>query len=156
LMSTWKKGREILGERLSRHALPFEEFVASLKPDSPSRVPGIAVFMSRDAGATPAALLHNLKHNKVLHEKVVLLTVANEEIPQVPRENRLEISDLGKGCYRIIAHYRFLQGPGGPHVLSALKERGIDLPLTKTTFFLSRETLIPSKRPGMAVWREKL
>jgi KUP system potassium uptake protein len=156
LMSTWSRGREILAMRLRKDAFPFTEFVANTRPDSPARVAGTAIFMARDAQATPAALLHNLKHNKVLHEQVVLLTVAAEEIPQVPKEDRVELVDLGKGFYKVIAHYGFMQFPGVPDVLDSLRTKGLELDLMRTSFFLSRETLIPSKRPGMALWREKL
>ena len=156
LMSTWKRGRDILTERLQRDAFPFAQFVATVRPDSPPRVSGTAVFMARDSEATPAALLHNLKHNKVLHEQVILLTVITEEIPQVPKERRIEITDMTKGCYKVVAHYGFMQYPGVPDVLDSLRAKGLDLDLMRTSFFLSRETLIPSKRPGMALWREKL
>ncbi len=156
LMATWKQGRRILGERLAKDALPMEQFVANVQPDSPPRVPGTAVFMSRDPRGTPTALLHNLKHNKVLHSKVIVLSLQTEEIPAVPPEERIEIEPLGKEFYRVIAHYGFMQDPGVPDVLALLKEKGIPLELMSTTFFLSRETLIASKRPGMAIWREKL
>ena len=112
--------------------------------------------MARASVPTPAALLHNLKHNKVLHEQVILLTLVNEEIPQVPKEERIEVQPMGKGFYRVIAHYGFMQQPGVPDVLERSRAKGLDLDLMRTSFFLSRETLIPSKRPGMALWREKL
>ena len=156
LMATWKKGRRVLSERLKEGALPFETFVETVRPDSPPRVPGTAVFMARDSQSTPTALLHNLKHNKVLHERVILLTVVTEEIPQVPKAERIEILPMGKEFFRVIAHYGFMQNPGVPDVLERLREKGLDLDLMSTTFFLSRETLIPSRRPGMAIWREKL
>ncbi len=156
LLSTWKKGRAILSERLRRGALPFEEFIATVSPTSPPRVPGTAVFMSREADSTPTALLHNLKHNKVLHEKVILLCVITEEIPFVAPDERIHVTDLGKGFYRLIAHYGFLQNPGVPDVVEKSRSKGLDLNVMHTTFFLSRETLIPSKKPGMALWREKL
>ncbi|HEY3492694.1 MAG TPA: KUP/HAK/KT family potassium transporter, partial [Solirubrobacterales bacterium] len=156
LLSTWKKGRAILSERLKRDALPFSDFIASITPTSISRVPGTAVFMSRDPEATPTALLHNMKHNKVLHEKVVLLSVMTEEFPYVEREKRVSVEDLGKGFFRVIARYGFLQNPGVSEVVDLTKAKGLDLNVMNTTFFLSRETLIPSKKPGMALWREKL
>ncbi len=156
LMSTWKRGRQILGERLARGALPFEQFVATIQPGSPPRVPGTAVFMSRDPAATPTALLHNLKHNKVLHEQVVLLTVQTDEIPHVPPKDRIEVQALGKGCYRVVARYGFLQTPRISDVIERARDKGLDLQPMHTTFFLSRETLIPSKKPGMAIWRERL
>jgi KUP system potassium uptake protein len=156
LLSTWKKGRTILAERLRKGALPFEEFINTVTPTSPPRVPGTAVFMSRESDATPTALLHNLKHNKVLHQKVILLSVITEEIPAVAPEERVQVTDLGKGFYRVIAHYGFLQNPGVPDVVEQARVKGLDLNVMHTTFFLSRETLIPSKKPGMAIWREKL
>ena len=156
LLSTWKTGRSILIERLKKGALPFSEFIGTITASSPPRVPGTAVFMSRDPESTPTALLHNLKHNKVLHEKVVLLTVMTEEIPYVPLEERVRVEDLGKGFFRLLARYGFLQNPGVPDVVEQARKKGLDLNIMNTTFFLSRETLIPSKKPGMALWREKL
>ncbi|HYO15975.1 MAG TPA: potassium transporter Kup [Thermoanaerobaculia bacterium] len=156
LMATWKKGRAILAERLRQGALPFEQFVETVRPDNPPRVPGTAVFMARDPNATPTALLHNLKHNKVLHSRVILLTLQNEEVPHVRPEERLEIQDMGKEFYRVIAHYGFMENPRVPDVLERLREKGLQLDIMSTTFFLSRETLIPSRRPGMALWRESL
>jgi KUP system potassium uptake protein len=157
LMCTWKKGRQILGDRLQADCLPLQQFVESIKPGSPVRVPGTAVFLARDPQGTPPSLLHNLKHNKVLHSRVIFLTMVNEEVPTVPAEERLEIEDLGKECYRVLAHYGFIQNPGVPDVLHILREqKGVHLDPMSTTFFLSRETLIPSRKPGMAIWREKL
>jgi KUP system potassium uptake protein len=156
LLSTWKKGRAILSERLRRGALPFSEFIGTVTPTSPPRVPGTAVFMSRDPESTPTALLHNMKHNKVLHDKVVLLTVLTEEVPYVEVADRVQVEDLGKGFFRVLAHYGFLQNPGVSEVVDLTKVKGLDLNVMSTTFFLSRETLIPSKKPGMALWREKL
>ncbi len=156
LMATWKKGRQILSERLREESLPIESFVAQVKPDSPHRVPGTAVFLARDPNGTPSALLHNLKHNKVLHSKVVILTLVTEEFPAVEHEEQIEILPLGKEFYRVLAHHGFMQTPEVPDVLALMREKGLDLNLMSTTFFLSRETLIPSKAPGMAIWREKL
>lgn len=156
LMATWRRGRQILAERLSRQALPFDSFVASLQPETPARVPGTAVFMARDPVATPTSLLHNLKHNKVLHDQVILLTIVTEEIPEVPKKERISIDNYGKGCYRVVARYGFMQDPSIASMLEGMRAQGIDLNMMKTTFFLGRETLIPSKRPGMAIWREKI
>jgi KUP system potassium uptake protein len=149
LMSTWQKGREKIAAELSRGALPFVDFAASLRPGSPIRVPGAAVFMARDDVATPVALLHNLKHNKVLHEKVVLLTIFALEIPQVPAKERVKVEDLGKGFYRITARYGFMENPSIPEVLELARAQGIDLFPMTTTFFLSRETLLPSGQGGL-------
>jgi KUP system potassium uptake protein len=156
LMSTWQRGRAQIAAELARGALPFTEFVVHLKPGSPHRVPGAAVFMSRDPVATPTALLHNLKHNKVLHEKVVLLTICNEEIPQVRRKEKVEVQELGKGFYRVMAHYGFLEHPSVPEVMELARAQGLDLPPMTATFFLSHETLLPSQRPGLSRWRELL
>jgi KUP system potassium uptake protein len=156
LLSTWKKGREILAQRLQEEALPLEEFVATVKPNYPPRVPGIAVFMSRDTRGTPPSLLHNLKHNKVLHSKVLILSMLTEEVPVVPDAEHIEVQPLGKEFYRVIAHYGFMETPEVPEVMALLKEKEIHLEEMATSFFLSRETLIPSQRPGMALWREKL
>ncbi|HVS00072.1 MAG TPA: potassium transporter Kup [Thermoanaerobaculia bacterium] len=156
LMSTWKKGRSILSEKLASTALPFETFIATLKPESLPRAKGTAVFMSREAGVTPPALLHNLKHNQVLHERVILLTVMTEEIPQVPREERLQVETLGKGFYSAIARYGFLESPEMPELMELCRGQGLDLKIMSTTFFLSRETLIPSRKPSLMKWREVL
>ena len=153
LMSTWQRGRQQIAAEISRGALPFVEFVAHLRPGSPTRVPGAAVFMSRDPVATPTALLHNLKHNKVLHERVVLLTILSEEIPQVPRREKVRLEELGKGFYRVTARYGFMEAPSIPEVMELARAQGLDLPPMSATFFLSRETLIPSTRSG---WRERL
>jgi KUP system potassium uptake protein len=156
LMATWKRGRKILSDRLAADCLPLEQFVKSIKASSPVRVPGTAIFLARDPQGTPPSLLHNLKHNKVLHSRVILLTMTTEEVPAVPPEERLEIQDLGHEFFRVIAHYGFMQTPEVPDVLELLKEKGMPLEPMATTFFLSRETLIPSREPGMALWREKL
>jgi KUP system potassium uptake protein len=156
LMATWKKGRQILAERLAREAQPLDTFVENVGPDSPIRVPGTAVFLSRDPKGVPTALLHNLKHNKILHSRVIVLTMVIEEVPAVPPEERLEVQSLGKEFYRVITHYGFMQHPTVPEVLGLLKEKGIELDEMSTTFFVGRETLIASKEPGMAIWREKL
>ena len=156
LMSTWQKGRQKIAAELSLGALPFEAFAASLRPGSPIRVPGAAIFMARDDVATPVALLHNLKHNKVLHEKVILLTIHALEIPQVAAKERVKVEDLGKGFFRILARYGFMENPNVPEVLELARAKGIDLSPMTTTFFLSRETLLPGKQKGLAHLRELL
>jgi len=156
LMTTWRKGRDILVERLEEHALPFEKLVAGVEPGKPPRVPGTAIFMSRYAGLTPPALMHNLKFNHVLHERVVVLNVVTEEIPQVPAEKRVEIQDLGNDFYQVTARFGFMDYPGVPEMLDGLRAQGLELDPERTVFFLGRETLIASKRPGMAIWRDKL
>jgi KUP system potassium uptake protein len=156
LMATWKKGRDILAARLEERALPFEKLVAGVEPGKPPRVPGTAIFMSRYAGLTPPALMHNLKFNHVLHQRVVVLNVVTEEIPQVPAEKRVELQDLGNDFYQVTARFGFMDYPGVPEMLDGLRAQGLELDPERTLFFLGRETLIASKRPGMAIWREKL
>ncbi|HEX2093922.1 MAG TPA: potassium transporter Kup [Longimicrobiaceae bacterium] len=156
LMTTWKKGRQILAGRLHANTLPFEFFLRDVEDHPPVRVPGTAVFMYGRADGTPPALLHNLVHNKVLHEQVVLLAVETLEIPAVPEEERVEVIPLGTGFYRVVVRYGFTEDPDIPAVLSRVREPGLNLRPMETSYFLGRETLIPSKRPGMAFWREHL
>jgi KUP system potassium uptake protein len=156
LMSTWNRGRQILGQRLAQDSQPLATFVETLRPDSPIRVPGTAIFLSRDPTGVPTALLHNLKHNKILHSRVMVLTMITEEVPAVPADERLEVRPLGKEFYRLVTRYGFMQNPGVPEALELLKKKGIELDESSTTFFISRENLIASKEPGMAIWREKL
>jgi KUP system potassium uptake protein len=156
LMSTWKSGRRILADRLREEALPLEAFIANIRPDSPPRVPGTAVFLTTNPAGTPTTLLHNLKHNKVLHETIVLMTVVTEEVPWISEEDRVEVESLDKGVYRLKARYGFTQDPRAQDVLDCAREDGLFLDMMKTTFFLGRETLIPSNRAGMFLWRKKL
>ncbi|MBI4544615.1 MAG: potassium transporter Kup [Gemmatimonadetes bacterium] len=156
LMTTWKRGREILRERLRKATMPLSKFLQQIAARPLERVPGAAVFMTGSLDVTPPALLQNVRHNKVLHEKLVLLTVVTEEIPHVPREERVEIQELQDGIYRVILHYGFMQDPDIPRVLDLCRERGLDLDLEQTTFFLGRETLLATEKPGMALWRERL
>jgi KUP system potassium uptake protein len=156
MMTTWQYGRRDLAKQLARDALPFEKFVARVQPDHPTRVPGTAVFMARDPIATPTALLHNMKHNKVLHQRVVLLTALVEEVPQVPPERRVVVEPLGKDFYRVLARYGFMESPSMPEIIERAREQGLALDPMKTTFFLSRVTLLPSVHHGLAAWRDRL
>src|SRR4030095_4360712 len=123
---------------------------------APTRVPGTAIFMTRSPTGTPPALVHNLEHNKVLHERVVLITVVTEAIPQVPKEERLEVEDLGHGFHSVIAHYGFAEHPSVLEILGRCTARALDVHPYRSTFFLGREALLATARPGMAIWREKL
>jgi KUP system potassium uptake protein len=156
VMTTWKRGRLILRERLEGVVLPAELFLQEIRRNSATRVPGTAVFMYSDPAATPPALLHNLKHNKVLHERVVFLVVETAELPHVPAEERATLEDLGAGFYRITLHYGFMEEPNVPLALSQVRENGLEFKPLETSYFLGRETLIPSNKPGMALWRERL
>ncbi|WP_375769899.1 potassium transporter Kup [Archangium gephyra] len=156
LMTTWKRGRDILASRLRGSSLPLKQLLDSFGEHPPVRVPGTAIFMTGNPEGTPPALLHNLKHNKVLHEQVMLLTIASEEVPHVPSEERVEVIKLEEGFVRVIARYGFMENPSIPDILKRGREKGLQFNLMGTSFFLGRETLIPSKRPGMAMWREAL
>jgi KUP system potassium uptake protein len=156
LLTTWKRGRDILGEKLRASSISLKELLESFGDHPPVRVPGTAVYMTGNPEATPPALLHNLKHNKVLHEQVVLLTILTEDVPHVPPEERVEVKRLEEGFVRVVASYGFMESPGIPDILKRCREQGLQFQLMGTSFFLGRETLIPSKKPGMALWREVL
>jgi KUP system potassium uptake protein len=156
LMTTWKRGRDILASRLRSTTMPLKDLLESFGNHPPVRVPGTAIFMTGSSEGTPPALLHNLKHNKVLHEQVMLLTIASEDVPHVAAEDRVEVIKLEEGFVRVIARYGFMENPSIPDILKRGREKGLQFNLMGTSFFLGRETLIPSKRPGMAIWREGL
>jgi KUP system potassium uptake protein len=156
LLATWKKGRQILNERLREGSLPRADFITSITARPPHRVPGTAVFMYGDSRGTPPALLHNLKHNKVLHEQVVFLAVITNEVPYVPGERRTTVDALGHGFWHIRLNYGFMEDVDVPAALKAIGHPELPFKPLETTYFLGRETLIPAKRPGMAIWREHL
>jgi KUP system potassium uptake protein len=157
IMATWRRGREILAMRLLDNTEPLDSFLARIAADPPLRVPGTGVFMTGRLSGTPPMLLHHLAHNQVLHEQVVLLTVVTEEVPRVPAAERLEVMVLEQGFSRVIVHYGFMQNPNVPVALRECEPFGLKVELDATTFFLGRETLIPTmKVPGMMLWREKL
>ncbi len=156
LMSTWKTGRGILAERLQRGTLPIGLFLDDLGRRPVHRVPGTAVFMYGGREGTPPALLHSMKHYKVLHETVVVLGVETQEVPHVAGEERVSVQELGHGFYRIVLSYGFMEDPCVPEALATVRVPGLDLSPARTSYFLGRETLIPSKTPGMAPWREHL
>ena len=156
MLTTWKRGRKVLFDRLSEDALPLEQFIQSIELAPPVRVEGTAVFLTSTPDRVPHALLHNLKHNKVLHERVVFLTVVTREIPYVPPDERLEIRTLGADFYRMLAYYGFKEEPDVPELLEEAGRRGFPFEMMETSFFVSRETLVASVRPGMAMWRERL
>ena len=157
LLSTWKRGREILFQRLHPGAIALQPFIKSITEHPPARVPGTAVFLTASQEGVPHALLHNLNHNKVLHERVVLLTVRSEDIPHVSDEQRVEIQDLGHDFYRLTVRYGFKDEPDVPAALElASRQHRMQFEMFETSFFLSRQTLVPTAAPGMALWREKL
>jgi KUP system potassium uptake protein len=155
LLTTWAKGRKLMIERMRESAMPIKVFIQSAA-NSATRVPGTAVFMTSTADGVPHALLHNLKHNKVLHDRVILLTVKIADTPYVDPAVRTNSEDLGQGFHRMILRFGFMQDPDVP---GALKEVGTcdgAFRMMDTSFFLARQTLLPSSRPGMMLWREKL
>jgi KUP system potassium uptake protein len=156
LMSTWRRGRAILSRRLAEDSLPLDQFIKRQAKSDVHRVKGTAVFMTSSSDTVPIALLHNLKHNQVLHERVVFVTVLVEDVPRVPAKDRVTVEGLAEGFYRITVRYGFSQEPNIPKALRLCKAFGLEFDLMATSFFLGRETLIPRMEPPMAQWREKL
>ncbi len=156
LMVTWKKGRTLLSKRLQSESIELDLFMARVSDDSPHRVPGTAVFMTGSTDCVPIALLHNMKHNKVLHQRVVFLTVISEPIPRIAHAERVQVESLPKNFFRVIVRYGFNEEPDIPMVMRLCKAKGLEFDMMDTSFFLGRETLIPSVQPEMALWREKL
>jgi KUP system potassium uptake protein len=154
-LTTWARGRSLMQERLRESAMPMDVFIKSAATAA-TRVPGTAVFMSTSPTGVPHALLHNLKHNKVLHDRIMILTVVIDEIPYVSDEDRIGVMDLGSNFYRIIIRYGFMQQIDIPAILKKVENCGPKLKMMETSFFLSRQTLLASDRPGMALWREHL
>jgi len=156
LLTTWKRGRAILMDRLAQETMPLDLFISSIAASPPLRVPGTAVFLTSTEGRVPHALLHNLKHNKVLHERVVLLTLKTRDIPVVPLAKRLRMVELDCNFRQIEAFYGFMEDQDIPALLEECGRCGVPFDMMDTSFFASRETLIASVAPGMAIWREKL
>ncbi len=156
LMTTWKKGRQILGERLQEKAIPMSEFIAQVEAESPARVPGTAVFMYGNSNFTPPALRNNFKYNKVIHQQTIILTVETEEAPHIPEDERLEVSRIKGGFYRVIVRYGFMEDPNIPLALSSIEATGFYWNPDEMIYFLGRERLLATPREGMAIWREKL
>jgi KUP system potassium uptake protein len=156
LLTTWKRGRALLMTRLAEDSMPLSIFIDSIGASPPPRVPGTAVFLTSSEDRVPHALLHNLKHNKVLHDRVVFLTVHTRDIPRVAESERVEIRDLGCQFWDIEGYYGFAEEPDIPVLLEVCGKRGLEFDMMDTSFFVSRETLIPTVAPGMALWRERL
>jgi KUP system potassium uptake protein len=155
LLTTWARGRRLMRDRMAEAALPLAVFAKSAK-NSATRVPGTAIFMASAESGVPSALLHNMKHNKVLHERVVVLTVQIADTPYCDPDERVELKDFGDGFYRVWLHYGFMEETDIPAALKKVDMCGAPFDMMQTSFFLSRQTLLSSKTPGMAVWREKL
>ena len=156
LMATWKDGRRLLNSKLRADALDLPSFLEAVFVSPPVRVEGTAVFLTSDLGTVPNALLHNLKHNKVLHENNLFVTVRNHEVPWIGLDKRLQIDSLGHDCWQVVIHYGFKNDPDVPKALQQMKGRGCVLNDMTTSYFLSRDTVVPTLGDGMAPWREKL
>ncbi|MFQ5744872.1 MAG: potassium transporter Kup [Acidobacteriota bacterium] len=156
LMTTWKRGRRLLSRRLLRDRIAMADFLEDLQKHRLHRVPGTAVFMVGNGRGVPGTMLHNIKHNKALHERVVLLTIVVDEVPRVRHTDRLEIQEYQPDFIRLIAHYGFLEKPNVPKILKLAKAHDIDVDPKEATFFLGRETLIISGRGKMSRWRKRL
>ena len=156
LMSTWKAGQRFLAGQLKQAERPIEELLARIAADPPVRVPGTAIFMTGRRQGTPPMILHHLKHNQVLHQRAVLLTVVTERVPRVPPTARVEVENLGQDFYRVIVHYGFMESPNIPAALRSCKRLGLEFDLEQVTFYLGRETLIPRPHWGLPSWRERL
>ncbi|WP_408014561.1 potassium transporter Kup [Sandarakinorhabdus oryzae] len=154
-LTTWSRGRKLMQERLRDSSMPMDVFIKSAAAAA-TRVPGTAVFMTTSPVGVPQALLHNLKHNKILHERIMILTVVIDEVPYVSDEDRIGVKDLGGGFYRILIRYGFMQEIDIPAILKKVENCGPKLKMMETSFFLSRQTLLASDKPGMALWREHL
>jgi KUP system potassium uptake protein len=156
LMTTWKTGRRLMAERITSRAMPLEDFIEAVTANPPTRVPGTSVFMTAQPRGTPPALAHNLRYNKVLHRYVVVLTVNTAQVPYVKAEDQVAVQPLGHDIFYVRVQYGFMQDPDVPDALELAMERGLEMDPEDVTYFLGRETIIVTHRPGMAVWREKL
>ena len=156
LMSTWRRGRELVMRAVKQGGLALEPFIASIIPHPPLRVPGTAVFMTANQDGVPHALLHNLKHNKVLHARNVILTVETVQTPTADARERISVVPLGGGFYKLVLRFGFAEDPDVPATLATVNQCGLPFDLMDTTFFLSRESIVATDRPGMALWRDKL
>ena len=156
VMLTWKRGRELVFENLQKHAIPLEDFLSSLFVAPPTRVYGTAIFMRGESDGVPHALLHNLSHNKVLHERVVFLTVHIIEEPYVPDAEQVKLTDLGHQCFQLNIYYGFKDEPDIPRVLQLCECLGLPFEMMETSFFIARQTVISTPGSGMASWREHL
>jgi len=153
LMTSWKRGRDLLLARWKQDSLPLASFLARLPASRTVRVPGMAVFMTGNPDYVPAALLHNLKHNKVLHEKVLFVTVVNQDIPEVQPQERAAVAELAPGIHRVTVRYGFMESPNLPRDLAGLRELGVAFDPMQASYFLGRETLVQAMAPKMPLWR---
>ena len=156
LMATWKRGRDILASRLSEHTLPLPILLGDIAAEPVYRVKGTAIFMTAQSDGVPYPLIYNLRHNQVLHEHVIFLTMESAEVPRVPAQERVTIEQLAEGFVRVRARYGFMEEPDVRETLERCREKGLAVTLDATTFFVGRETLLATQRPGMALWRDRI
>jgi KUP system potassium uptake protein len=156
LMTTWRRGREVLGQAIQERVQPIQVFLEGVAGDPPVRVPGTAVYMTGSLHVTPPALVNNLEHNRVLHEHCILLTVVTRNVPRVPLGERLQVDDLGQGVRRVVAHYGYMEDPDVPELLAWDVDLGFTYRADKATYFLGRETLVPTTWRNMPAWRDRL
>jgi KUP system potassium uptake protein len=156
IMLTWRKGRELVFQNIQRHLIPVQDFFQSLFISPPHRVEGTAIFFRAEGDGVPHALLHNLLHNKVLHERVILLTVVSMDIPHVPSNERVKIESFGQECYQVNIHYGFKDERDIPSALKLCESQGLAVDFMSTSFFIARQTVIAAPQMGMALWRERL
>jgi KUP system potassium uptake protein len=156
LMTTWKKGRLALVSHVQRASISLKTFLQQIEESPPMRVPGTAIFLYGRHLSLPYALLQNLEYNRILHDRVILLTVTTQDIPYVLAKDRLEIEDLGQNFYRITINFGFAQTPDVPYALELCRDVGLKLDLNDSMFYLGRETLVPSESPALNAWQEQL
>ena len=156
LMMTWKHGRDLLAEKLKADSIDLKSFLEAVFVSPPTRVTGTAVFLTAEAGTVPNAMLHNLKHNKVLHDHNLFVTVRSHEVPWIGLDRRVEIESLGHDCWQVVLHYGFKNDPDVPAALQQIRGRGCEIEPMSTSYFLSRDKVVPTMGGGMAPWREKL
>jgi len=156
IMSTWRQGRTVLYKKLYPQARSLEEFLVAVSKSPPARVPGTAVYMAAPGEGVPHALVHNLRHNQVLHERVIILTILVEDVPRVDRGDRYALQSLDQNFYTLTARFGFMQFPDVPKVLEECRPLGLKYKMNETSFFVSRLRVMPTEAPGMALWRERL
>jgi KUP system potassium uptake protein len=155
-MTTWKRGRELLREIMNRGGMPIDLFLDDIQRRKPPRVPGTAVFMTSSSEGAPVVLLHHLKHNKVLHEKVILMSIGTVEVPEVEDDDRVSVEELGEGFYRVTARYGFMETPDVRQIARHLTAAGIRTKPQETSYYLGRERLLATGKARMSRWRKKV
>jgi KUP system potassium uptake protein len=156
LMATWRRGREIVMETIRKEGVDLQAFIATLRPDDMQKSQRVAVYPVADSSTVPQALLHNLKHNQVLHERNIILTVRFAQSPYVDESERVSIDALGHSFWRVVLQFGFMEVPDVPRALALCKQYDLEIPLFQTSYFLSRESIVATPGSGMALWREHL